>query len=278
MAVWIVRAGKQGESETLALEQNLAIIGWSELPDLSSVTSRGDLEQVLLAAYPQAKPKTTTMWVAQVWAFLRRIEKGELVVLPLKTRSAIAVGRMAGDYVYRADLPEGSRHARPVQWLRTDIPRVAFGEDLLYSFGAYLTVGQVRRENAESRIVEVVDGKPDPGASQQEEIGPELVAITDLEEHALDQIRTHIEQTYRGHSLARLIREALGAQGYQTELSAPGPDCGVDIIAGRGAMGFDPPRLCVQVKSGGSPVDVTVLRELQGVMKNFGADQGLVIS
>jgi restriction system protein len=52
----------------------------------------------------------------------------------------------------------------------------------------------------------------------------------------------------------------------------------VDIIAGRGAMGFDPPFLCVQVKSTESPVDVGVLRELQGTMKNYSARQGLLVS
>jgi len=34
----------------------------------------------------------------------------------------------------------------------------------------------------------------------------------------------------------------------------------------------------VQVKSGNDPVDVKVLRELQGVMKNFGAESGLLVS
>ena len=43
-------------------------------------------------------------------------------------------------------------------------------------------------------------------------------------------------------------------------------------------MGFDPPRLCAQVKSGDVHVDVTVLRELQGVMKNYRAEQGLIVS
>lgn len=43
-------------------------------------------------------------------------------------------------------------------------------------------------------------------------------------------------------------------------------------------MGFENPRLCVQVKSGDAPVDVTTLRELQGVMDNYGADQGLIVS
>ena len=43
-------------------------------------------------------------------------------------------------------------------------------------------------------------------------------------------------------------------------------------------MGFEAPRLCVQVKSGDDPVDVTVLRELRGVMKAYRAEQGLIVS
>src|SRR5437764_48059 len=68
------------------------------------------------------------------------------------------------------------------------------------------------------------------------------------------------------------------ATGYTTLLSPPGPDGGVDIIAGRGAMGFEHPRLCVQVKSSSGPVNVEVLRSLHGTMKNFSAEQGLLIS
>jgi restriction system protein len=36
--------------------------------------------------------------------------------------------------------------------------------------------------------------------------------------------------------------------------------------------------MAVQVKSSDSPVDVGVLRELQGVMPNFGADRGMIVS
>ena len=43
-------------------------------------------------------------------------------------------------------------------------------------------------------------------------------------------------------------------------------------------MGFDSPRLCVQVKSGTQQADVGVLRELQGVMTNHDATQGLLVS
>ena len=51
---------------------------------------------------------------------------------------------------------------------------------------------------------------------------------------------------------------------------------GVDILAGRGSLGLDAPRLCVQVKSGTS--DVNVLRALQGTMHKVKADHGLLVS
>lgn len=43
-------------------------------------------------------------------------------------------------------------------------------------------------------------------------------------------------------------------------------------------MGFDSPRICVQVKSGRQISGVNVLLELQGVMQTFKADHGLLVS
>lgn len=62
-----------------------------------------------------------------------------------------------------------------------------------------------------------------------------------------------------------------------TKNSPPGADGGVDILAGRGPLGLDDPRLCVQVKSQNSPADVTVYRTLQGSMQTFKAQQGLLV-
>ena len=56
-----------------------------------------------------------------------------------------------------------------------------------------------------------------------------------------------------------------------------GPDKGVDLLAAPGTLGFGEPRICVQVKSGDSPVDRMVLDQLRGVMENFNADRGLLV-
>jgi restriction system protein len=93
-----------------------------------------------------------------------------------------------------------------------------------------------------------------------------------------DQISKRIAARFRGHELAQLVGEILHAEGFVTSVSPAGPDGGVDILAGQGSMGFDGAMLAVQVKSGSQVVDAPTLRELQGVMTNFGATRGLIVS
>ena len=87
----------------------------------------------------------------------------------------------------------------------------------------------------------------------------------------------HIQARFAGHALADLVDAGLRADGWETTASPPGADGGVDILAGRGSLGLDDPRLCVQVKSQNSPADVTVYRTLQGTMQTFKAQQGLLV-
>src|SRR5271157_3486338 len=276
MTVWLVRAGRYGERETLSLEQGLSVIGWEEVPDLSGVTSRSALEELVRATYPDAGKGRVANWVGQLWAFRDRRKDGDLVVLPLKTQSAIAIGSVAGPYAFRSDLGSDIHHTRPVKWIKTDIPRARFDQDLLYTFGAFMTVCQIKRHNAEERIKAMLGGQPAPLPSSGEP--DEAATPVDLEQYAADDLTEFISRKFKGHELARLVDEILQTQGYQTLVSPAGADGGVDIIAGSGPMGFDSPRLCVQVKSAETPVASAVLRELQGTMKNFGADQGLLVS
>jgi restriction system protein len=282
MSIWLVRAGEHGEREEAALQKGLAIIGWEQLPDLTTVKTREALAQLIKDTYPDESSKRLINWTGQLWAFRDRIQLNDLVVLPLKTRSAIAIGRVTGPYRYEADGKDGF-HTRGVKWLKTDFPRSPsiFGQDLLYSFGAFMTVCQIQRNNAEKRIKAIVEGKAavtPPAKTSPEGADDETTLPTDIKQYAEDRIRDHIEQKFKGHALARLVDAVLKASGYTTIVSPPGPDGGVDIVAGRGPMGFDPPRLCVQVKSSSGAVNVEVLQRLHGSMKKVSADQGLLVS
>jgi restriction system protein len=286
MTVWLVRAGRHGENEAHALSHSAAVIGWDELGDLAGLDSFEDTRLRLQSTYSDAKESTISNWVSQVWAFVRRIEVGDLVALPLKTTPAIAFGRVTGPYRFDPAAGAGAMHQRPVEWLVDDMPRSRIDQDLLYSLGAFMTVCQIKRNNAEARLRGLISGTgsaipaESPGAASDrvDEDAESQVTSLDLATYARDRIRALLGRRFRGHELARLVDELLSAQGHTTYRSPAGPDGGVDVLAGAGSMGFDSPRLCVQVKSSDAPVDAPALRELQGVMHNFSAERGLLVA
>jgi len=271
MAVWLVRAGKHGEHEQFALDNGVVLIGWQAMPDLSKVKAREEVDAAYQKAYPGAGTGRRANHVGQFWAFVHRIQAGDLVVLPGKRGSTIAIGKVTGPYKYRKDIPD-SPHTRPVEWLQKEIPRTKFEQDLLYTLGSAMTVCQVERNNAEVRIRALVEGKTPPVVEPN---GGE--EIPDIEQVARDQITKFIERRFKGHDMARLVEAVLLAEGYLTQRSDPGPDGGADILAGTGPLGFSPPRLCVQVKSQQSAADLSVFQALKGAMQTFGAEQGLLV-
>ena len=50
--------------------------------------------ELLQHTYPDAGQKRLLNWQARLWAFLRTISVGDLAVLPLKTTSAVATGKV----------------------------------------------------------------------------------------------------------------------------------------------------------------------------------------
>lgn len=150
MALWQIRVKK--DSFSVALDQGLVFIGWDDLPDLSTVSSQEGLAIVCSKTYPLEKPGTITNWVRQLWAFREKIQLGDLVMVPLKTSSNFAIGRIIGPYEYKTNSPFNIHHIRSVEWIRIDIPRLVFEQDILNSLGSILSVCQIKRNNAEERI------------------------------------------------------------------------------------------------------------------------------
>jgi restriction system protein len=89
--------------------------------------------------------------------------------------------------------------------------------------------------------------------------GEKVDQTVDLEEIAREQIEKRISSVFAGHDFTNLIAAILTAQGYETHMSPAGPDSGIDIVAGRGSLGFEQP-LVVQVKSGDINVDQPTLQ------------------
>lgn len=287
MAIWLIRAGSHGEFEQRFIQENRVYVTWDGLDvDLRKLADRDDLTKAMRHHYPNAKPKTILNWVSQVWPFAHEIAKSDLVVLPLKSQRAVQIGEITGEYRFEAKGPNPFYHWRAVKWIGEAVPRAHFGKDLLHTFGAFLTICRVQRNNAEERLAAMRDRgwKPEtiaaitttPAASLDE---PETeTEDTDLEEAARDQIAQLITARFNGHGLTRLVEGILQAQGYVTYRSPEGADGGADILAGAGPLGFGAPRLCVEVKSESSPIDRPTVDKLLGAVTKFGAQEGLFVS
>lgn len=176
-AAWLVRGGRVGEREDQALDQGLFIAGWPGLGDISGCADRDELRVAVRTSYPTSKKGAIDNWVGQLWRLLSEIQVGDHVVMPLKTTQRIAIGRVTGAYRFRSDCPPGFQHVRPVEWLRTDLPRDAVQRDLLSSLGSLLTICGLRRNGADRRIAHLAAFGSDPGADLVEALsGPLPVA------------------------------------------------------------------------------------------------------
>ena len=171
------------------------------------------------------------------------------------------------------------------------IPRTVFPQDLLYSFGAFMTICRIQRNDAEARVKAMAArhwqaegvAAPTPrspagskGGAGSEESAE--AANVNLEELAADRIERLIEARFKGHDLALLVEAILQAEGYTTYRSPEGADGGADILAGGGELGFGKQQICVEVKSGSVPIDRPTVDKLIGAGQKFGAETCLFVS
>ena len=281
MTAWIIRGGRYGEREEEALDNGFLTIGFGIIKSLDNVQTPDEVADCLDLSGDETNPQVASR-VSQVWAFKDGIETGDIVAMPRKGQPVVAIGRITGEYTYRPEHADFG-HARPVVWINQAVPKSDLPQGLQGSMNGLRTIYRPSPLDAAEQLFAVANGNQGEVTQTPEPRQRTLIVSTEtppvnLSAEAQDRIRAHIEKNFHGHEFTRLVAEVLQAQGYAVEVAPPGPDGGVDIVAGTGPMGFNPPRICVQVKSGHPLPNVSTVRELEGVIKNFGADYGLLVS
>lgn len=274
MSIWLIRAGKYGEHEDRFLNDNRIYLTWGNLEavDLGVAKDYEQIKEIIQANYQGEPSRKIGNWSGQIWAFALAMKEKDWVVMPKNGKGTIALAEIQSSYKYDRNADLDYRHFREVRWLNQDVPRGAFDQDLLYSMGAFLTVCEIKRNNAEARIramfkngfdspianLTITQAPPSTGKQAQNEAVEEVeeTGNFDIEQYTRDLIAKFIIQKFKGHGLARLVDAVLKAQGYTTYLSPEGPDKGIDILAAKGLLGFESPKICVQVKSGDVPSDI----------------------
>lgn len=286
--LWLVRLGRNGEQEAYALSANELVLGFP-VGSLSGAKSRAEILPIVQNAFPDQKANTQRHFAAQLNQFSNEMQIGDIVIVPFKTTGTIGIAEINSHVATSKE----ARPKRTVKWLRQDVARDAFKQDLLYSFGAFMTVCEIKRNNALERVVETAKTGRDPGdgatiikpsktknqAPLDEIEAPSAEnALIDIERLTRDQIERRIASQFAGHDFTRLIAAILQAEGFNVLVSPPGADGGVDIVAGRGPLGFESPKIVVQVKSGDIIVDDPTLQSLIGAVHQLNATHGLLVS
>lgn len=283
MSIWLVRAGSKGQYEDKFLNDKKIYLTWGDLDvDLTQYRNREKLLSKLNEIYSSEKPNTIKNWASQIYPFANKIQADDWIVLPSKRSSTIHFAKVIGSYTYDEKAESPYKHYIEVKWFATDIPRSNFDQDILYSFGAFMTVCQITRNDAEKRLkaMEKNNWKVTSAADAVFPDGTDndLETTTDIELAARDAISKYILQKFKGYRMEELICELLAAKGFTVYHSKQGADGGKDLLASGGTMGFGSPKICVQVKTQDAPIERSILDQLGGVMNKVGAEYGLLVS
>ena len=134
-------------------------------------------------------PGRARNWASQIWPIAHEIKIGDWIVLPSKMKASVHIGEITGEYVFDKKQEDPYFHYRAVRWFATDIPRVNFDQDILYSFGVFMTVCRISRNDAENRIREMGKNKWMPKE------GIEIHRLQDIEDEL--QVKTTDAQVDR---------------------------------------------------------------------------------
>ena len=164
MAVWVVRAGREGAQEKFALGNGYAVISWRKM-QCAIPADKVALKREMEAAYRGTHPSTLTKWVNEVWNFAWKIQDGDLFVLPLqkcvgpvRQNGIVAVGEFNGKYRHVGDGETGTKHRRKVRWLKRDIPRPRIAGAIPDNLEKRQTVFPLESPQAEEHIRKIAEG------------------------------------------------------------------------------------------------------------------------
>ena len=162
---WLIRAGGRGEHVESFIESEMAAVGFGQLGDLSEVSSRDEMVELVKEDWPESSDREAGARADQLWAFRSEIRRGDLVVTPRRTNSSFALGRVTGRYWYRHD-SDTMRHAVSVNWKPNDVPRTAVRQDLLESLSNpryRRTINSITNEDEAWRLQQLLETGRDPG-------------------------------------------------------------------------------------------------------------------
>ncbi len=270
--VWGIHAGRTGDADSLFLKKNFVALGWLDMGDIGKLApDREAFKEKVKATYPGWKPGKVPNAAGQLYRFVHEMKVGDLIVYPSKRDRQIHIGEVIGEFQYRPELQDSYPQTRAVKWLK-HVPRTAFSQGALYETGSAMSFFQIRNYADEFRTALAGQIAP-PLVTQDESVA---IVAGDIEETTRDFVLKRLAQEVKGHPFAEFVAHLLNTMGYRTRVSPEGPDGGIDIVAHKDELGFEPPIIKVQVKSSEGSIGDPAVSALYG--KVSASEFGLLVT
>ena len=254
------------------IEQGYIAIGWREMGDLSLLKpARDAFKAAYEIAYPNSKEQTIRTSAGVPYRFLVEMKLGDIVIFPSKPDRMVNIGVVEGDYTYQPQAPLDCPHRRAVRWM-THIPRASFSQPALNEIGSALTLFRVT-SNADEFLA-ALEGEAFE-AEDVDEASAEAVSAQ-VEESTEDFIIKRLKTTQTSYQFEHFVAHLLKCMGYYSRVTQASGDGGVDIIAHRDELGFEPPIIKVQCKQILSTIGRPDVQKLFGAIER--EEKGLFVT
>jgi len=274
----MIRAGRGGYVAD-EFARGYVAIGWARVGDITRATTPAEVRNAYIHAYPEAKPGEIGNAVAMINKFRATIKIGDQILSYDPSRREYMVGKVTGDYTFNPEAVRDHPHVRRVEWggrVSRDRLKVRSRNTLGSTLTLFSVPEDVVNDVSEALNAQNQDKVIETFVAAEEEREQLEESREDTEARALELIKDRLlrlDPEQMEHLVAALLR----AMGYRTRVTPKGPDRGVDVFASPDGLGFQEPRIKVEVKHRrGTTIGSQEIRSFLGGLRP--GDRGLYVS
>jgi restriction system protein len=232
------------EDSLSGMKPSTIAVGWPAIGDLNVLAKTRDaFKAAFSAVYPDDKPGAVPVKAGVLFRFANQMRVGDVVVYPSKADRLVNIGIVAGDYQFQPKVDAEYPHRRRVDW-RVQTQRAKYSQAALYEIGSAVTLFQVT--NNADEFLAALEGKAFE-AAEVDAVSEQAVA-TQVEENVEDFVIKRILSSISHEQFEHLVADLLRCMGYHARVTRYASDGGVDVVAHKDELGFEPPIIKVQCK------------------------------
>lgn len=202
------------------------------------------------------------------------------MIYPYKPTGTLNFGRVTGDYAYHPEAVE-HRHRRRVEWIRRDVPRPTFQQEVLNGIGVPMTLFRVAKgADVFKQFLELPSSVDVPSAAAEtsDDAAVDAIDAARVAEHTSDFVTRVLLKELTHQEFEEFTADLLRTLGYHARVTPFSNDGGIDVIAHKDPLGLEPPLVKVQCKHTMVTQSRPDVQRLLGALSATGNEVGLFVT